>query len=238
MTSGNYGRPEGAGQPAQEGQPGYGQPPAGQQPPAGYGQPPAGQQPPAGYGQQPAAGYGQQPPGGYGQHQYGEPARGDAPPPAPYRTGTVALRFGIVGTVLAILGAVACIVSFTALTWFHEGNDKFSDLHDITSNRSAATGIGTVYFSWLAWVLLGVGIVTAILANIPSSLAMGMRPLAILVNLAGVGFTFWAVDFAHGPAYTFFLKHADEGFYVAAAGFLAMAIGSMIGPSHRPVAAA
>jgi hypothetical protein len=238
MTSGESDQPERAGRPGEGASPTYGQQPPpsgyGQQPPPAYGQQPAYGQPPAGgYPHQPPGGYGQQPPGGYGQYEYGQPMHGGAPPPAQYRTGTVQLRFGIVGTILALIGAAACVVAFTALTWFHEGKDKFSNLHDITNNSPFATGIGTVYYSWLAWVLLGAGLVTAILANLPSSLAMGMRPLAILINLAGVGITIWAVDFVHGRGYTFFLKHADEGFYVAAAGFLAMAIGSMIGPSHR-----
>ena len=58
-----------------------------------------------------------------------------------------------------------------------------------------------------------------------------MRPIGVLVNLAGIGFTAWAVAFAHGPKYTFFLKHADAGFYVALGGFALMMIGSMIGPA-------
>jgi hypothetical protein len=218
MTSGNYGPPESSGQPQQPGQPAYGQ-----QPPPGYGQPAYGQ--PA-YGQ-PAGG---QP--GYGQ----APPQGGYPPggPAPYRSGTVGLKFGIVGTVLAVVGAVACVVAFTALKWFHEGGgQKFSDLHTFTDNSPFSTGIGTVYFGWLGWVLLAVGLVTAILANLPTSASMAMRPLAILVNLAGIGLTFWAVDIAHGPAYTFFLKRADEGFYVTLGGFALMAIGSMIGPTHE-----
>src|SRR4051812_25525768 len=225
------GQPSQPGPAPQPGQPGYGQ-----QPPPAYGQPPPayGQQPPAQYGQ---PGYGQ--PGygqpGYDQPGYGQPAAaGSYPPGAPARDQTRAtgLKFGVAGTALAVIGAVACVISFTAIEWFHEGRDKFSDLHDITAKSPQATGIGTVYFGWLAWVLLAAGLVTAVLANLPSSASMAMRPIGVLVNLAGIGFTAWAVAFAHGPKYTFFLKHADAGFYVALGGFALMMIGSMIGPSR------
>jgi hypothetical protein len=242
MTSGNEGQPENTGQPPQEQPPSYGQQP----PPPGYGQqpPPAapaygGQQPAApGYGQPPAGapGYGQQPPGGYGQYGQPQQAGGYQPgAPAPYRTDTVDRGFGIVGMVLAVLGAIACVISFTALTWFEEADPgKFSDISDIvTKDHVGATGMATVYFGWLAWVLLAAALILAILANLPNAGSAALRPLGVLVALAGVGATFWAIDAYHGPAYTQFLKTADEGFYVAVGGFLLIAIGAMVGPTRR-----
>ncbi|MDT4917661.1 MAG: hypothetical protein QOH89_2361 [Pseudonocardiales bacterium] len=236
MTSGNYGPPEG-GQPPQ-GPPSFGEQP----PPPGYGPPPG---PPAGAPPGPPAGapagYGQQPPGGFGQYQqYGQPAQ-QTPgqyggqqygAPQPYQMGTVSRQFGIVGTVLAVLGAAACVVSFTALDWFKElGNGKFSDLSDLTGQDGAgATGIATLYFGWLAWVLLAAAVVAAILANLPSGVSSAMRPIGALLGLAGIGATLWAVGIAHGRGWTFFLKRADIGFYVALGGFLLITIGALIGP--------
>lgn len=251
MTSGNEGQPpENAGQPPQEQPPAYGQQPPppsyGQQPPPpSYGQQPPpsyGQQPPAGYGQQPGApAYGQQPPpgqqppGGFGQQQYGQPHGYQPGAPAPYTDNRARSAPGFVGLVLAILGTAAVIVSFTALTWFKELNDngggKFSDLHDLVGAAGVnPTGGATVYFKWLAWVLLAVAAIAAIVANLPTPASGPMQALGVLAGLAGIGATFWAVDIAHGPAYTFFLKHADAAFYVAVGGFLLIAIGAMFGP--------
>jgi hypothetical protein len=57
-----------------------------------------------------------------------------------------------------------------------------------------------------------------------------MRPIGALLGLAGIGATLWAVGIAHGRSWTFFLKRADIGFYVALGGFLLITIGALIGP--------
>ena len=164
--------------------------------------------------------------------QYGQPMYGDStPPPAPYVPQRSTGGPGIVGIVLAVVGAVAVIVSFTALEWFHEfGKAKFSDLADATGSRTGATGIATAYFGWLAWVLLVAALLAAIVANLPTPASGALRPLGALLGLAGAGLTFWAIKFAHFGGYTEFLKRADLGFYVAVGGFVLIAIGSMIGP--------
>jgi hypothetical protein len=231
MTSGNYDPPEG-------------QPPSGQQPPQpyqppeqpGYGQP---QQPSYGQPQQPSYGqpqqpaYGQPPPQPYGQPAYGQPQYGGYVPPAPspyVGGGPSGESFGIVGAVLAVAGAVAGVISFTAVEWFHEGHAKFSRMHDITDQSSLATGIAKVYFGWLAWVLLAVAVIAALAANFPSSASRVLRAVGALVGLAGIGATFWAVKFAHTAKYTEFLKRADAAFYIAVGAFALTAIGSLIGP--------
>ena len=230
MTSGNFGPPEG-GQPAEGAQPGYSQ-----QPPPAYGPPPGyGQQPPGAPAGAPAG----QPPGGFGQpqQQYGQPmygGPGGAPPVQPYQVNKSDKQFGVVGTVIAGVGAIACVVAFTALEWFHEFDKaKFSDLADATGDRVGATGIATVYFGWLAWVLLAAAAIAAVAGNLPTSASSAARPLGAVLGLAGVGATFWAVKFAHFGGYTEFLKRADIGFYVAAGGFLLITIGAVMGPSRR-----
>jgi hypothetical protein len=233
MTSGNYDPPEG-------------QPPSGQQPPQpyqppeqpGYGQP---QQPAYGQPQQPAYGqpqqpaYGQPPPQPYGQPAYGQPQYGGYVPPAPspyVGGGSSGESFGVVGAVLAVAGAVAGVISFTAVEWFHEIPAKFSRMHDILDQApdSQVTGIAKAYFGWLAWVLLAVAVIAALAANIPSSMSPVMRPIGALVGLAGIGVTFWAIKFGTSDKYTEYLKHADAGFYVALGAFALTAIGSLIGP--------
>lgn len=216
MTTGNYGQPEGSGQPQGQ-QPGAGQP-YGAPPPAGqqYGQPPAG------YGQQQ---YAQPQPGGYG------PAPGSYGPGGPARES-----FNIVGAILVGLGAIALIVSFTAVKWFKDlGSAHFSDIHDLTDHISSATGLGKAYFGWLAWVLLAVAVIAAIIALLPSSASGAFRALGALAGVAGIAITFIAIKFSDNESYSQFLKHAHIGFYLAVAGFLLVTIGALMGPSRNRV---
>jgi hypothetical protein len=229
MTSGENDPPAGAGQPEQAAPSGYGQQP----PPPAYGQQPAYGGQPA-YGQQPAYGGQQQPPGGFGQYQYGQPTPGGAPPPAPYTQPRARYGVGVVGIVFAIVGGVLGVVAFTALDWF-SGNDPshFSDVHDVLKLAHAQhvdNGAAYLYFSWLGWALLAAAVVVAILACLPSPASPGLRVLGALLGLVGIGLTFWAVEFVHGPAYSEFLKHARVGFYFTLGAFLLTFIGSLIGP--------
>jgi len=233
MTSGENDQPEGTGQPEQGAPPAYGQPPP---PPPASGQPPPpapayGEQP--AYGQPPAGAAGQQPPGGYGQYQYGQPMHGGAPP-APYSQPRARLGVGVAGLVFAVAGAVLGVIACTALDWYKGSPaSHFSDIHDalkVLHANGADTGIGYVYFQWLAWALLAAAVILAILACLPSPASAGLRVLGALVSLAGIGITFWAIDIAHGIAYTTFLKDARVGFYFMLAAFLFTFIGSLAGP--------
>jgi hypothetical protein len=193
----------------------YGQPPQQQQ---GYGAPPPGQQ----YGQQP----GQQPGG------YPPPATGYAGGPAP------APAVGYVGVVLAVLGAAAGIISLTALKWYSTlGRAHFSDVHKLIKGLgSEANGFGKAYFGWLAWVLLAVAVVVAILANLPTPARSALRALGALISLAGIGLTFLGIKFANNTRYSQFIKHANIGFYVLLGAFALTLIGSIIpAPQRRAV---
>ncbi len=257
MTTGESGEQSGQPQQPQDQPPQqpYGQPPAqpyGQQPygqpqPPPYGQPQTyGQPPQEQYGQplqqqpygQPAQPYGQPPQGQYGQaqQQYGQPIYGgSAPPPSPYVSTTSGQTFGIVGAALALVGAVLGVISLTAVKWFSDtGKAHFSDIHDIVKALgSEGTGMGKVYFGWLAWVLLAAAVVTALLANLPSSASAALRSLGVLVSLVGIGLTFLGIKFATNTKYSDFLKHANVGFYLVLGAFLLTAIGSAIGPGRR-----
>src|SRR3954471_4342137 len=228
MTSGNYG-------------PGQPNEPQGQQPPYGgqYGQQPqyGGQQPP--YGQQPQYGgqYGQQPPYGqqesYGQ-QYGQPGYG--------QPGAAKPRIGVVGVVVAVIGVVAGVIAFTAVDWYSDFRigAHFGDIHDLLERAGGdADGVAKAYFSWLAWTLLAVAFVCALVANAPTPASGPLRAVGALVAVAGIAFTFWGIRLTEGsdPSYGEFVKHAAKApaLYFACGGFLLIAIGSLIGPARRPV---
>jgi hypothetical protein len=208
MTSGNYGPP------GDYGQPGYG-PPAPQGEP--YGQPPGA--PPANYGRPgeyaaPTAAYGAVPPG---------------------RGGS---GVNVTGIVLAVLGAIAGIIAFTATRWFSDFplGGKFPRVHDVLDSAGpAAAGVAKAYFGWLAWVLLAVAVISALLATFPNPLAGVMRIVGALVALAGIGFTFWGIKLVSDrTGYGEYLKHALKApaFYLAVGGFLLVAIAALLGPKR------
>jgi hypothetical protein len=227
MSSGNYGGPGDPGQqPEYGGQPSYGQQPGGQ--------PSYGQQP--GYGQQPS--YGQQPgdqPGYGGQPPYGRPSGGSRG------------ALGVVGIVLAAVGAVAGIIAFTATNWFDGGDSKFRDLHDgLTQLDKAglANGLSVQYYSWLAWAVLAVAVVAALMANLPSPASRALGIVGAVIAAGGIVLTFLAIKLISQDAvpgapsgYSEYLKHAAKApsFYLAVGGFLLVLVGSLIGPRRRPV---
>jgi hypothetical protein len=238
------------GQPQQPyGQPGYGQPqqPYGQpqygQPPQPYGQPGQPQQP---YGP-PGQPYGQPPQPGYGQPAYGQPAYGGAPPAAPARPASE-LSFGVVGAILTLVGAALAVVAFTATNWFKIEGEKgdFSDtrraLNRIDDAVQAASGVAHAYFGWLAWTLLAVAAVLALVGQLPTPTSRLFRTLGALAALAGIVFTLLAVNLISRPgiarragapdSWLDWLKNAGKqpSLYLALGGFLLILIGALSGP--------
>ncbi len=160
---------------------------------------------------------------GYGQPQ-------GAPYAQPANTDT----FGIVGTVLALLGGVILIVSFTALDWFSQsvsgGGTASLSFSDISDRSDSLTGFASAYFGWLAWLFLIVVVVAGVLASVPSPALRAFRIVGVVVGLAAAGLTFLAIKLGDGPSYTDFLKNTSIGFYFAVVGFVVAGIGAAIGP--------
>jgi hypothetical protein len=236
------------------GESGFTPPPPGQQQPA-FGQqtPPP---PPPGYGQAPAQPYAppyeqpqqvpqaQQPQYAqpqYAQSQYAQPQYSQ-PYGTPYNGPTAGGRsFGVVSALITVAGIVLVVVAFTAVNWFDgKGSSHFHDIHKVLSTPGIGRFTSTLsppYFSWLGWVLLAAAGVTALLAAVPATGA-AFRIIGLLVGLAAVAITFIALKFfnSHGHeissqfgGYSDYIKHASTGFYLAAGGFLLMAIGAAIG---------
>lgn len=207
--------------------------PYGQQPPP-PGQPQYGQplsaQPQPGQPQYAQPQYGQPPPG---QPQYGQPQ-------GAYGRPSGGLTFGIVGAIIAVLGAALCVVAFTAVDWFtHASTDGPSHYSDVKKALDGAggfaSGVSKLYFSWLAWALLALALILALIANAPTSAAGPLRPIGLVIALASIAVSFWALKFltVSSPSYTEYLKHARLGFYFAVGGFLLIGIGALIGPRRR-----
>jgi hypothetical protein len=188
-------------------------------PQQGYQQayPPYSQQqvPPQGY--PPAAAY---PP--YGYPGYGYPAQAKQAP-------------GVAGVVLAGIGAILLILSFTGLNWLGRSgpNASFSDIHDATKNLDKA--LPKAYFGWLGWALLAAVIVVAILANMPLGSSVNiLRALGLLIGLAAMAITLFALHSASGadwsPFFKSLKKNGDVGLWLAFGGFLIAGIGAVVGP--------
>jgi hypothetical protein len=212
MTSGDYG--QGPQQP-------YGQQP--QQP--GYGQPPPG--------------YGQQQPQ-YRQQQYGQPL---GQPGYGTPAGGVGQRFGIVAAALAVVAAALGIISLTAVDWFSGGNSKFSDVRKVVTSdqaRQFTSSLSRAYYSWLAWVLLAVVVIAALVAAAPG-IGSPFRVVGVLAAVASIVVSFIALKFFNSKAgsinsdfrnYSEYLKHARAGFWMLIAAFLVAGIGAAIGAAR------
>ena len=195
--------------------------------------------------------YGQQGQPQYGQPQYGQP-QGD-----PYRQQSAAdaerqrrarfedstnnpfgaasdQAFGIVGTVLALLGGILGIVTLTGLEWFSgnvNGSRDFSVIHDaISSGAVDAPGFSSAYFSWLAWVFLIVAVIAGVMASFPSPALRAFRVIGTVVGFAAAGLSFLAIQFDSNTPYVDFLKHARIGFYLMVIAYILTGIGAAIGP--------
>ncbi|MEO8889221.1 MAG: hypothetical protein ABI301_02325 [Jatrophihabitantaceae bacterium] len=196
-------------------------------------------------------------PGGYAQPQYGQPQYGQPqygqPQHAQSPMGPMTTRFakldpgpsytfGAVGAAVAVLGAIAIGVAFTAVDWFThaigDGPSHFSDIHAALKKLNAvhaANSLSSAYFSWLGWALFAVAVIAAIIACAPGATSALFKAISALTALAGIVLTLVAIDLvkrgtAGAPSYTEYLKHSRLGVYLSLAGFVLVAVGALIGP--------
>jgi hypothetical protein len=238
--------------------------PYGQQPEYGQGSP-YGAQPE--YGQPQPRHYG--PPG----TEYGPPGSQYSAPPLGYEGGYIApahrQSIGIVSLVMTATGALLVLVAFLLPDWFRNTGSgtvlsnigdqstfrEISDAYDKIKGQIRAAGggaflkdlhfgIGPTYFGWLAWVLLAVTVLFAVVAALPTSAATAFRWLGAGIAIVAIALTFWAIylisvtgqlrtQIGGSPRYSDFLSHTAVGFYLAVGGFLLIAIGALIGPRRR-----
>ena len=177
------------------------------------------------YGSNPSA-PGQQPYGGV-------PGMVLPPNYAVYMTPTHR-ALGVVGLVISIIGAALVVISFTALDWLSGddgfgGTDKvtFRNLHDLVG--SDAPALPRLYFNWLAYALLAVVLVLAVLGNLPTGSHALWRILGGVGGIAGVIITFFAL-YNGGTTLADLYKYGSAGFWLAMAGFFVLAIGALVGP--------
>jgi hypothetical protein len=229
----------------QPGQPQYG-PPAGQPygpPPAPpqYGPPPGQPQygPPPGqpqYGPPPAQGYGPQA-GGPQYGGYGPPAAYSGPPPS-------GETYGVIAAALAVIAAVLGVLSLTVVDWFTgPGQSHFSDVRKLVTSDEAthyATGLAKVFYGWLAWVLLAVVVVVALLAAAPNVgrpfRFLGAVLAAAFVVIAFLALQFFKADGGKFNGYSAYLKHARAGFWMLVAAFVLAGIAAAIGAQRSAAA--
>jgi hypothetical protein len=170
---------------------------------------------------------------GYGPPP-GSPSGGYNAPPNPYGGGARTQSFGVVGAAIAIVGAAAVIIAFTALDWFKGGSSKVSDIKTVldAAPSNDVSGLANAYFSWLCWVLLAVAAIAAIAANAPSPASGPLRGVGVVVGLAGAVLTLFAIKLSSsGPqGLSDYLKDARIGFYFAIVGFVVIAVGAAMGP--------
>jgi hypothetical protein len=189
------------------------------QDPPGYGQP--------GYGQPGQPGYAPAPgQPGYGQPGYGQPGYDRQ---GPHNRLEESESFGIVGTVLTLLGGILVLVAFLGVEWF-KGNISFSDQSNALDQASNANGFSSAYFGWLGWFFLILVVVAGVLSSVPTPAMRVFRIIGVVDGLAAAGLAFLAIDFGDNSRYLDTLKATRIGFYFAVIGFALAGIGAAIGP--------
>ena len=152
------------------------------------------------------------------------------------------------------------VLALTVLTWFSTdrvgtifravGNRRFNTVHDALEaghdqipallSKYVDFGISRIYFSWLAWVLFAAAVVIAIIALLPTPATPFLRVLGIVVGIAAVALTFWAIDLvslsgpvaesaSQNPKYGDYFLHTNIAFWFAVVGFLMIGVGTLIG---------
>ncbi|GAB2477412.1 hypothetical protein [Jatrophihabitans fulvus] len=207
--------------------------PGGHQPTQQYGQPPAQQYGQQQYGQtSPGYGQAQSSPLTYGQ-QYGQPPQqyGQSPYGAPRRPERAV---GVTGLILAVLGTAAALVGLFAFAWLRKiGDRKFLDFRDaVDAGRFDDFALTKAYFQWAAFVLLGVTLVCAIVACLPTGAAPTFRVVGLVIGLAGAAYTVFGPILDDSSGAGDYLKNG-LGNYVVAGGLVLMAIGAVTGSRRR-----
>ena len=147
--------------------------------------------------------------------------------------------FGYIGSAIALVGVVLGVISLTALDWVSQSgvNATFGDLKDIVDASGkfgqSLPGDTEIYFKWLAWVLLIVSFVVALLACLPTPANAALRGIGLLLGLAGIGLTIWAIKGSDPWGDVF--KDKGLGLWFALAAFLLIGIGAAVGPQRAKV---
>jgi hypothetical protein len=139
---------------------------------------------------------------------------------------------------LVLAGALAVLLSFRFLHWYdvpagHDssGDVTFTKLH-ASAEQLGGAGVASIYFGWLAWVLLIGGLVVGMAAAIPTPVVDFLRVLGFLIGLIGSGATYYALaqHFNATGSKDDVLHNATWGVWAALGGFAAIALGAALGP--------
>lgn len=148
------------------------------------------------------------------------------------------------GVLLVLAGAALVLASFRFLDWYEistrnvadsAGNVTFSSLHS-SADQLGGAGSASVYFGWLAWLLLIAVILTGVGANLPFGPADPLRVAGFVLAVIGVATTYLAVAQLHnaqvaaGAQKHSVFHNSTWGLWTAFAGFLLAAAGAALGP--------
>jgi hypothetical protein len=147
----------------------------------------------------------------------------------------------LLGVALVLAGALLALASFRFLDWYavpgqaadSAGSVTFSDLHD-NADQLRGAGVSSAYFDWLSWVLLIALIVVGVAANVRTGLTDPLRVVGCFVGVLGVASTYYALAQhfdATGSSHNVFYN-ATWGVWAALIGFVAGAVGAVLGPGR------
>lgn len=143
----------------------------------------------------------------------------------------------VLGVLVVLVGAALVVAARARLPWYdvEPGRNtagtvfRFDDLRANADGLDAA--VSQAFFGYLAVVLLVVGAVAGVLANVPSPAANVLRLLAFTGGLAGVVATLYAVaqlfdaQRAAGGEAVNFTHNSSFGLWTCVAGFAFITVG-------------
>jgi hypothetical protein len=178
--------------------------------------------------------------GGYQQGNYPQQPSGyDYQQQPSWRSGYDEPResAGIVGLVVAAVGALLLIIGVAALNWYSAGaaHDKLTDLRDGAKQINA--GFMKAYGGFLVWILVVAVVAAAVIASLPiGSTAAAFRVIAPVLGVLGLVITLlalnslWSKAKDSGASDVGVFKHGTIGLYVTLLGFLVAGIAGVFGP--------
>lgn len=142
--------------------------------------------------------------------------------------------FGGFAAIAGLAGGGMVALSFLLLDWLSvdPSHTKFKDLHTVAAHATGDT-FSKYYFSWVAWVGLGIIVGLTLMSSIPAASHWLTRPLAIITGIAGAGITVLAVQELPGGTWTHVYQDSIVGVWCAVAGCLVCACGAFVGPRRR-----
>ena len=148
---------------------------------------------------------------------------------------------------LVVLGVGLLIVSFTDAAWLRfpiqmpgsrptTAQLTFADIHNPRARLPLHPALMTAYFSWLAWALLAVAVLAALLGYGPLRRVLVVRVAALVTALFGLAVTMKVISelqLTSRTGWRQFAHVSSTGVWFAVSGFALVSLGALVALGRR-----